>query len=188
MSSNGPQEDLARRGNVSQKMMKKIAKNVKFWLIWKIIRNQNLRQKSMILEEKESFFKQILPARAPQLEARSGIGLSCKVFCINCGMKNLLAWERKALCTPLSWIDQGSDRSYQHQPMTARTASTSITTGNANTDNNNRRDTASIRTGNININSNNQEATPTLNKNHHQEHQQQLAWATPTTALKNNHN
>ena len=36
----------------------------------------------MILEEKESFFKQILPARAPQLEARSGIGLSCKVFFI----------------------------------------------------------------------------------------------------------
>ena len=41
-------------------MMEKIAKNVKFWLIWKMIRNQSLHQKSLILEEKESFFKQIL--------------------------------------------------------------------------------------------------------------------------------
>ena len=33
ISSNEPREDLFRKGNVSQKMMKKMTKNVKFWLI-----------------------------------------------------------------------------------------------------------------------------------------------------------
>ena len=47
----------------------------------KCFEHQFLHPKLLFFDRKARFFKQKIPARAPQLEARSGIGLSCKVFC-----------------------------------------------------------------------------------------------------------
>ena len=67
----------------------------------KCLQRQFLPSKILFFDPKARFFKQKIPARAPQLEARSGIGLSCKVFChkricchifffLYCSVKNLL--------------------------------------------------------------------------------------------------
>ena len=47
----------------------------------KMFPNQFFHSKPSFFDRKVRIFKQKIPARAPQLEARSGIGLSCKVLC-----------------------------------------------------------------------------------------------------------